>query len=202
MDPYQVLGVSPNASDDEIRQAYRSLAKKYHPDNYVNSPLADVAAEKMKQINAAYDEIRQMRSGSGQNAAQTSRSGAGSSGSGKNTSDVYARIRTCIASGYLDMAQELLQRTPAREAEWFFLAGSLCYRRGQFDRACTYFRQAVSMEPGNPEYQAALDQLNRQRSIYRDHNPTDLDRSLDMCRSCAACFGCLSCFNCTGRWCF
>lgn len=202
MDPYQVLGVSPNASDDEIRQAYRSLAKKYHPDNYVNSPLADVAAEKMKQINAAYDEIRQMRSGGGQNATQAPRSGSGSSGSGKSTSDVYARIRTCIASGYLDMAQELLQRTPVKDAEWFFLAGSLCYRRGQFDRACTYFRQAVSMEPGNPEYQAALDQLNRQRSIYRDHNPTDLDRSLDMCRSCAACFGCLSCFNCTGRWCF
>ena len=63
MDPYKVLGVSPSASDDEIRQAYRSLAKKYHPDNYANNPVADLAAEKMKEINAAYEQIQEMRKG-------------------------------------------------------------------------------------------------------------------------------------------
>ncbi len=200
MDPYQVLGVSPNATDDEIRQAYRSLAKKYHPDNYVNSPLADVAAEKMKQINAAYDEIRQLRSG-GQQNAQSARP-TGGAAAGRGTSEVYARIRTCIASGYLDMAQELLQKTSAREAEWFFLAGSLCYRRGQFDRAVTYFRQAVSMEPGNAEYATALERLNMRRSVYREHTPSDADRTLELCNSCATCLGCMSCCQCTGRWCF
>ena len=61
MDPYKVLGISSDATDAEVKKAYRALAKKYHPDNYVNNPLADLAAEKMKQINEAYDEIQKQR---------------------------------------------------------------------------------------------------------------------------------------------
>lgn len=57
MNPYEVLGVSENASDEEIKKAYRELVKKYHPDKYVNNPLADLAAEKIKEINLAYDTI-------------------------------------------------------------------------------------------------------------------------------------------------
>ena len=60
-DPYKVLGVSPNATDDEVKDAYRRLARKYHPDNYVNNPLSDLATEKMKEINEAYDEIQRQR---------------------------------------------------------------------------------------------------------------------------------------------
>ena len=64
-DPYKVLGVSPNATDDEVKDAYRRLARKYHPDNYVNNPLSDLATEKMKEINEAYDEIQRQRKSSG-----------------------------------------------------------------------------------------------------------------------------------------
>ena len=62
-DPYSVLGVKPDASDEEVNRAYRELARKYHPDNYQNNPLADLAEEKMKEINEAYDAITRMRSG-------------------------------------------------------------------------------------------------------------------------------------------
>ena len=72
-DPYQTLGVKPNASDEEIKRAYRDLARKYHPDNYQNNPLADLAEEKMKEVNEAYDAINKMRSGG-------SHSGGGSYG--------------------------------------------------------------------------------------------------------------------------
>ena len=56
-DPYSVLGVSQNATDEEIKKAYREQARKYHPDNYVDNPLSDLAEEKMQEINEAYDEI-------------------------------------------------------------------------------------------------------------------------------------------------
>ena len=73
-DPYKVLGVSPNATDDEIKTAYRELAKKYHPDNYAESPLADLASEKMKEINEAYDTIMNDRKARANNGrAATSR---------------------------------------------------------------------------------------------------------------------------------
>ena len=64
-DPYEVLGVSPDADDNEIKKAYRELARKYHPDNYQNNPLADLAEEKMKEINEAYDAITRSRAGGG-----------------------------------------------------------------------------------------------------------------------------------------
>ena len=73
-DPYRILGVSPSASDDEVKKAYRALAKKYHPDNYQDDPVREIANEKMKEINAAYEEIQKIRS-------QTSAFSRGSYGS-------------------------------------------------------------------------------------------------------------------------
>ena len=64
-DPYMILGVPRDASDEEIKKAYRALARKYHPDNYAGSDLADVAEEKMKEINEAYDLIGKMRASGG-----------------------------------------------------------------------------------------------------------------------------------------
>ena len=66
-DPYKVLGVPRDATDEEIKKAYRELARKYHPDNYVNNPLSDLVEEKMKEINEAYDTIQKER------AARTTR---------------------------------------------------------------------------------------------------------------------------------
>ena len=86
-DPYQVLGISQSATDDEVKNAYRQLARKYHPDNYVDNPLADLATEKMKEINEAYDEIQRRRRGGGQSQifSRTPREGAGSCGCMRQT---------------------------------------------------------------------------------------------------------------------
>ena len=79
-DPYKVLNVSPSASDEEVKKAYRDLARKYHPDNYHDNPLADLAQEKMKEINEAYEQIqKQRRAGSGYGAPRQSYYGTTSS---------------------------------------------------------------------------------------------------------------------------
>ena len=80
-DPYKVLNVSPSASDEEVKKAYRDLARKYHPDNYHDNPLADLAQEKMKEINAAYEEVQKSRSNRGDRGAGSAASN-GSYGQG------------------------------------------------------------------------------------------------------------------------
>ena len=96
--PYDILGVSPNATDDEIRKAYRELAKKYHPDNYADSPLKETAEEKMAQINAAFDQIMAQRRGGGQSSSQQGYGGYGSQNSYQNASR-FSDIRQMINQG-------------------------------------------------------------------------------------------------------
>ena len=97
-DPYKVLGVSRDASDDEIKKAYRELARKYHPDNYAGNPLADLVEEKMKEINEAYEMIRRERNGS-RSSSPGSSGGSYDSGAGARGSASFGRVRELIAAG-------------------------------------------------------------------------------------------------------
>ena len=96
-DPYVVLGVSRTASDEEIKKKYRELARKYHPDNYANNPLADLAQEKMKQINEAYDAITKERAGGGAQYKTYTQPGSTSSGS---ASGPYRDVRSAIMAAF------------------------------------------------------------------------------------------------------
>lgn len=175
-DPYQVLGVSPSATDEQIKSAYRELARKYHPDNYVNNPLADLAQEKMKEINEAYDQIQRQRkqqqqSYSGQASANRGYSNAGysrQSYSGQGRSQ-FADIRQLLNSNRLSEAEELLEGIPQqrRDAEWYYLRGRVFYVHGWLDQAYSYYTRAVQMNPGNAEYQTTLNQLMWQRNTGR-----------------------------------
>ena len=204
-DPYSVLGVSPNASDAEIKKAYRELARKYHPDNYHDNPLADLAQEKMKEINEAYEAITRAREGGG---SGSSSSGSRSSGyrarSSYSASGEYAQVRAAINAGNLGLAEQLLNAAPNRDAEWNFLMGSLCYRKGWADEARRYFETAVSMDPGNQEYRQAMSFMNSGGQAYRypgagpvgGTDPCSCCTSLCIADTCCECMGgdLISCF--------
>lgn len=195
-DPYKVLGVSPSASDEQIKQAYRELARKYHPDNYINNPLAELATEKMKDINTAYDLIREQRSRSssashGYGEAQSSRSYGSYSGSSQ-----FADIRRLLQNGMVSQAMELLEGVPlaSRDGEWYFLKGTVFYNRGWLDEAHQHFRRAVELDPTNPEYQRALNQILQQRQQgYPKGTYVSTASCCDPCSLCTA----LICADCT-----
>ncbi len=158
-DPYAILGVKPSASDEEVKRAYRDLVKKYHPDNYQNNPLSDLAEEKMKEVNEAYDLIVKQRAGGG----GRSYSGGGSTqSSSQGGSAAFMQVRRLIDQGNLQEAQQLLEASDLRVAEWYYLMGSIAYRRGWLAEANDHFRMAVSMEPGNQEYRQAAAYLQNQ----------------------------------------
>ncbi len=191
-DPYTVLGVSPNASDQEVKRAYRELARKYHPDNYVDNPLADLAEEKMKEINEAYEAIQKQRSGGGSYQQQSSggyRQQQQYSSSSSNN-PTFARVRSMINLGDLNAAERLLQEVPQRSGEWYFLMGSIAYRRGWLDEAMQNYNLAVQMEPGNMEYRQALAMMQRGGQAYRPYGAAGGMDSLDCCTT-MLCLNCL-----------
>ncbi len=191
-DPYSILGVSKNATDEEIKNAYRELARKYHPDNYSDNPLSDLASEKMKEINDAYDAIMNgRRSGKGNKSRSSYDANAASS---------FPEVRALINQGRLEQAQEMLDGVSpeSRDAEWYFLNGTVLYRRGWFDQAYTSFVTATRMNPHNHEYQNAVrnaqHQMGRQNNPYRSYGAGGAS-ACDVCQGliCADC-----CCECMG----
>lgn len=208
--PYQVLGVDPGASDEEIKQAYRSLARKYHPDKYRNSDLADMAEEKMKEINAAYAEIEQLRANGGKgNTASGSYGGQGAYGTGGYGSggqsayggqtyqtageDIYIYARRLINVRRVSEAEQMLSTVPEanRGAEWHFLMGCVCAGRGHYVDAQHYFDTACAMAPDNTEYRQAQERL-RNRSEGFGGGGAASGSSCSVCDVCAA----LACIDC------
>lgn len=192
-DPYEVLGVSPNASDDEVKKAYRELARKYHPDNYQNNPLADLAEEKMKEVNQAYDAITKSRSTGYQGGYSSSAYQSQSSQYNQYNSSSggqFAQARQYINRGDIDGAEQILQGIGTKNGEWYFLMGSIAYRRGWLDEARQNYQIACQMDPGNMEYRQALNMM--QQGGYSNYH-TDMTGGqcdgLDCCTS-------LLCLNC------
>lgn len=215
-DPYKILGVDRSASDEEIKKTYHDLARKYHPDKYRDSDLAELAEEKMKEINDAYDRIQKERaSGGSGNSAQTGSSGgtggsggysgygnySGNSGRSGYTgagAERFAAVRSYINQNRIAEAEAVLNGMEAslRGAEWYFLMGCVLVRRGNYVDAGRFFDYACEREPYNAEYQNAREELRQRAGAYAGTRTSDGCGNICTALLCANC-----CCDCFGRGC-
>ncbi len=194
-DPYKILGVSPTATDEEIKKAYRKLAVKYHPDNYVDNPLADLAEERMKEINEAYDRIQKERAAGG-NGSGSSYGGSSYGNSSYSGSSNFAEVRRCINENNIYKAEQLLNSTPTegRNAEWNFLMGCLYLKKGNYFDAQKFIETACYMDPSNLEYKNMRANMRASTTGNRSnpYNTTGNGVNCDLCDLCTL----LMCADC------
>ena len=184
-DPYEVLGVPRSASKEQIKAAYKALAKKYHPDNYASSPLRQTAEEKMAEINEAYDTIISGKSETYKSSGYTAYSNG------------FYQAEELLKRGRLDEAERVLEDMPLsdRTGQWYYLKGQVNYKRGWTDQAYSYFSMAHNMEPGNAEYARAFENMqNRRSGGYRTTHRSS-QSGCGSCDSCDICTG-LICADC------
>ncbi len=208
-DPYKVLGVSPDASDEEIKRAYRRLAKKYHPD--LNPGDAE-AARKMQEVNAAYEQIKDPdKAAQNQGYGGYNRQGydpfggfdpfGGAYQQRRSTgSDYYASAIQYIRFGRFHEALNVLASVSARDARWYYLSALANDGLGNQVTALEHIRKAVSMEPDNYEYLDALNRMEQGGSAYRRRagNFRGFTWGADPCSSFCLCW-LFNLFCCNGR---
>jgi len=172
-DPYKILGVSPDASDEEIKRAYRRLAKKYHPD--LNPGDAE-AARKMQEVNDAYERIKNPQKASQSDPYGNSGGYYDPFGGYRQQSytneegDPYQRSAyQYIRFGRWQEALNALQSSTVRDGRWYYLSALANDGLGNQVTALEHMRRAVSMEPDNPEYLAALSRMEHGGTAYRQH---------------------------------
>lgn len=189
--PYEVLGVSPNASKEDVEKAYRKLIREYHPDQYGDNPLKKLAEEKLQEVNEAYDKIKSNSSYNSYNNTNSSNTYT------NNNNNEFTQVRFAIQNGNIAQAEAMLNNITNRNAEWNFLMGMVHSRRNWNDSAYNYFRTACSMDPYNREYSSMLNAMNRQNQQYRNYNTYGNQgcSACDMCQ-CLVCSDC--CCECCG----
>lgn len=159
-DPYEVLGLQRGATKEEVKHAYRILAKKYHPDMNVDNPLADLAEEKFKEIQQAYDDI--MNGSSSSSSYQTN--GYYNNESNSN----FSAIRQQVNVGRYQDAIRALNSVSDKNAEWNFLMGVCYVNLGSTGQGVQFVQRAVNLEPRNVEYQTFLNQIMNMQRTYQN----------------------------------
>ena len=201
IDPYSILGVDRNASDDEIKKAYRKLSRKYHPDANINNPNKEQAEEKFKQVQQAYEQImREKEQGSGYGSYGGGFGGfSGFSGQTENSYQDEEAIRRQAAANYIQSghyreAMNVLQSLKQRNGQWYYLSSMANMGLGNNVNALNDIREAVRQEPDNAQYRMLLQQMEGGGTWYQEQQnpfggmPSDgSDYCMKLCLANLAC---------------
>lgn len=172
MNPYEVLGLREGASQEEIKSAYRTLVKKYHPDQFKDNPLKELANEKLREINEAYESL-------------TKNTSTNSSNNTYNNPSEFAEIRMLIQNRNFQLALEKLSAIQNHNAEWHYLMGVSYLYLGRGDSALSYLQQAVNLDPNNLEYRQTLNNImQRNRNYGNQYYNTNGANNMNMCSCC------------------
>ena len=193
MNPYKVLGVSENASQEEIRKAYLTLVKKYHPDRYTDEAMKELANEKLKEVNQAYEMLVKKKDDPRSQSYQTSGNYWQNRGSytGEYRNE-FAQVRSYLSQSNLSAAEALLRNIPLHNGEWNYLSGVLYFRRGWYNQARQYFSEACRQCPDNQEYRHGYVSLLRNSAPYSSGGMNMNTEECDMCDICST----MLCMNC------
>lgn len=177
-DPYQILGVSRSATEDEIKKAYRKLCRQYHPDLNMNKPNATEYEERFKEIQWAYQTILDERQGKGPESDFRNTNSYYSTSNDENTLHKKAAINF-IQNHRFAEALNVLNSISSRDAEWYYISAVAQAGLRNNVAALQYAQTAAQMEPGNLQYQMLVRQLQssayqyqQTQSTYSDYNGT------------------------------
>lgn len=199
--PYQVLGVSPSASDEEIKKAYRNLSRKYHPDANINNPNRAQAEEKFKEVQQAYDQImkeKQQGGAYGGYGYGYGNAGGQSSYQSETESTQMRAAWNYIVNRHFAEALNVLNSIPfgERRARWYYYSAAANQGAGNNIRAMEHAKRAVEMEPSNVEYRQFLQHLEYGGTWYTNMG-SDYDRPYSSAGSWCLSMLCLNMFcNC------
>ncbi len=195
MDPYRVLGVSPNATEEEIKKAYRTLSRKYHPDANIGSPNQAEYEEKFKEVQQAYKTIMDIRSGKAQdpyNQGGYGQGGFGQGGFGQGGFDPFGfggfyqqqqrqqtqeeqYLRSALNymnGGYYRESLNVLNEIPQdkRRGLWYYYSAYANYKVGNNMTAIEHAKVACEFEPNNFQYRQLLNALTGRETRYQQRS--------------------------------
>lgn len=196
MNPYEVLGVPEGADEETIKRAYKELVKKYHPDKYVNNPLADLASEKLKEVNKAYDMLTNKTGGTGGGGGYSGDYSGGGSYYSQSGQPSFQNVRILINMRNYAAAAAMLNSLP-HTAEWNYLMGLCKINAGMYDAGISFIRTAVNMDPNNLEYRSTLNNIENRNATYRQYN-TGTGCMGDPCSCCTNLLCADCCCECMG----